>query len=200
MKESSMKLSDKIFKKRRLSDYLMYTAVIIGGIILDQITKILAEVFLKSNGTFPIIKNALHLTYVENRGAAFGMLADSRWLFMVVSVVAILVFGAYLYLGHAESTLSAVALAMMTSGGIGNMIDRIFRGYVIDFIDFRLINFAVFNGADSLVCVGAGLLILSLLLGLHTDSVNRQSKDTGNGGNNNGADGDGTADRGDGDI
>lgn len=196
-----MKLSDKIFKKRRLSDYLMYTAVIIGGIILDQITKILAEVFLKSNGTFPIIKNALHLTYVENRGAAFGMLADSRWLFMVVSVVAILVFGAYLYLGHAESTLSAVALAMMTSGGIGNMIDRIFRGYVIDFIDFRLINFAVFNGADSLVCVGAGLLILSLLLGLHTDSgVNRQSKDNGNGGSNNGADGDGTADRGDGDI
>ena len=195
-----MKLSDKIFKKRRLSDYLMYTAVIIGGIILDQITKILAEVFLKSNGTFPIIKNALHLTYVENRGAAFGMLADSRWLFMVVSVVAILVFGAYLYLGHAESTLSAVALAMMTSGGIGNMIDRIFRGYVIDFIDFRLINFAVFNGADSLVCVGAGLLILSLLLGLHTDSVNRQSKDTGSGGNNNGADGDGTADRTDGDI
>lgn len=196
-----MKLSDKIFKKRRLSDYLMYTAVIIGGIILDQITKILAEVFLKSNGTFPIIKNALHLTYVENRGAAFGMLADNRWLFMVVSVVAILVFGAYLYLGHAESTLSAVALAMMTSGGIGNMIDRIFRGYVIDFIDFRLINFAVFNGADSLVCVGAGLLILSLLLGLHTDSgVNRQSKDNGNGGNNNGADGDGTADHGDGDI
>lgn len=196
-----MKLSDKIFKKRRLSDYLMYTAVIIGGIILDQITKILAEVFLKSNGTFPIIKNALHLTYVENRGAAFGMLADSRWLFMVVSVAAILVFGAYLYLGHAESTLSAVALAMMTSGGIGNMIDRIFRGYVIDFIDFRLINFAVFNGADSLVCVGAGLLILSLLLGLHTDSgVNRQSKGNGNGGNNNGADGDGTADRGDGDI
>lgn len=196
-----MKLSDKIFKKRRLSDYLMYTAVIIGGIILDQITKILAEVFLKSNGTFPIIKNALHLTYVENLGAAFGMLADSRWLFMVVSVVAILVFGAYLYLGHAESTLSAVALAMMTSGGIGNMIDRIFRGYVIDFIDFRLINFAVFNGADSLVCVGAGLLILSLLLGLHTDSgVNRQSKGNGNGGNNNGADGDGTADRGDGDI
>lgn len=196
-----MKLSDKIFKKRRLSDYLMYTAVIIGGIILDQITKILAEVFLKNNGTFPIIKNALHLTYVENRGAAFGMLADSRWLFMVVSVVAILVFGAYLYLGHAESTLSAVALAMMTSGGIGNMIDRIFRGYVIDFIDFRLINFAVFNGADSLVCVGAGLLILSLLLGLRTDSgANRQSKDNGNGGSNNGADGDGTADRGDGDI
>lgn len=194
-----MKLSDKIFKKRRLSDYLMYTAVIIGGIILDQITKILAEVFLKSNGTFPIIKNALHLTYVENRGAAFGMLADNRWLFMVVSVAAILVFGAYLYLGHAESTLSAVALAMMTSGGIGNMIDRIFRGYVIDFIDFRLINFAVFNGADSLVCVGAGLLILSLLLGLHTDSANRQSKDNGNGGNN-GADGDGTADHGDGNI
>lgn len=192
-----MKLSDKIFKKRRISDYLMYTAVIIGGILLDQLTKVLAEVFLKSNGTFPIIKNALHLTYVENRGAAFGMLADSRWLFMVVSTVAILAFGAYLYLGHAESTLSAVALAMMTSGGIGNMIDRIFRGYVIDFIDFRLINFAVFNGADSLVCVGAGLLILSLLLGLRTDNGNRGN--SGKDESNNGT-GDGKAAPKDGDI
>ena len=175
-------------------------AVALVCVLCDIAGKYAAVTCLGAGESVPVIKGVLNFTYVENRGMAFGMLADSRWLFMVVSVVAILVFGAYLYLGHAESTLSAVALAMMTSGGIGNMIDRIFRGYVIDFIDFRLINFAVFNGADSLVCVGAGLLILSLLLGLHTDSVNRQSKDTGNGGNNNGADGDGTADRGDGDI
>ena len=179
---------------------LIYTIIAALIIAADQVSKIFLAQALENGRHINVIPKILSLVYVENRGAAFGMLADSRWLFMVVSVVAILVFVAYLYLGHAESTLSAVALAMMTSGGIGNMIDRIFRGYVIDFIDFRLINFAVFNGADSLVCVGAGLLILSLLLGLHTDSVNRQSKDTGNGGNNNGADGDGTADRGDGDI
>jgi signal peptidase II len=100
---------------------------------------------------------------VENRGAAFGLMKDSRWLFMTVSTIAILIFVAYLYLGHAENNLYAVSLAMVISGGIGNMIDRMALGYVVDFIDFRLINFAVFNGADSFVCIGAGLLILALV-------------------------------------
>ena len=62
--------------------------------------------------------------------------------------------------------LGGVALSLIVSGGIGNMIDRLWLGYVVDFIDFRLINFAVFNGADSFVCVGAALLALHLLLPL----------------------------------
>jgi len=65
---------------------------------------------------------------------------------------------------------------MIISGGIGNMIDRTLLGYVVDFIDFRLINFAVFNGADSFVCVGAGILILALILDIIKESRKRDEK------------------------
>ena len=69
-----------------------------------------------------------------------------------------------------------VSVAMIISGGIGNMIDRTALGYVVDFIDFRLINFAVFNGADSFVCVGAGILVLALILDIVKESRKRDEK------------------------
>ena len=152
------------FKKMPVKEYIITTAIIALGIILDQITKLLSVLFLMPKGSVPLIKNVLHLTYVENRGAAFGMLADQRWVFMVISTVAILAMAAYLYLGNAQGRLYTVSLALIISGGIGNMIDRIALGYVVDFIDFCLIDFAVFNGADSFVCIGAGLLMLALIL------------------------------------
>ena len=152
-------------QKITLKEATLYTAIITVCILLDQLTKWLAVKLLMPIDTFPIIENALHLTYHENRGMAFGMLADRRWIFMSISTVLIVGLLLYLYLGFAKSsTLSAVAVAMITAGGIGNMIDRVLLGYVVDFIDFRLINFAIFNGADSFVCVGAGLLVLALIL------------------------------------
>lgn len=153
-----------MIKKRTVTEYIIYTVVIVLGVGLDQLTKFLSVVFLKPISTLPIIKDVIHLTYVENRGAAFGMLKDQRWIFIIISTVAIITMLAYLYLGHADNLLMAVSLSMIISGGIGNMIDRLALGYVVDFIDFRLINFAVFNGADSFVCVGAGLLLLSVIL------------------------------------
>lgn len=152
-------------KKLTLKQYLLYVGIILLGIVLDQGTKHLAARFLKPIETFPIIKNALHLTYCENPGAAFGMLENNRAVFIVVSFIMLGVLIPYLFLGLTDSKLSAVSVAMIISGGIGNMIDRLSaRGTVIDFIDFRLIHFAIFNGADSFVCVGAGLLVLALLL------------------------------------
>lgn len=167
-----------IFKKKTPKDYIIYSAIITVGILLDQLTKWLAVKFLMPIDTCPLIKNVLHLTYVENKGAAFGMLKDHRWVFIVISTVAILAFMAYLYLGHADNMLYGVSLAMVISGGIGNMIDRLALGYVVDFIDFRLINFAVFNGADSFVCVGAGLLILALILDLKNEYKVEKEKKT----------------------
>ncbi len=162
-----MKLQD-LFKKRTLTDYIIYVSVLVGGIIIDQITKLLAIKYLMPVASVPLIKigdvQVLNLTYVENTGAAFGMLKDAPWVFNTISTIAIVVMLSYLFLGHAESRLSGIALGMMVSGGIGNMIDRISLHYVVDFIDFRLINFAVFNGADSFVCIGAGLLTLALIL------------------------------------
>ena len=150
-------------RKLKFSQYAIYSAIILVGIGLDQLTKWLAVKFLSPIDTLPLIKGVLHLTYVENRGAAFGMLADHRWIFIAVSTVTILGMGFALYAGFMNNKLYTVATAMIISGGIGNMIDRTALGYVVDFIDFRLINFAVFNGADSFVCIGAGLLVFALL-------------------------------------
>ena len=162
-----MNLQD-LFKKKTLSDYIIYASILLGGIIIDQFTKWLAVKYLIPVGSVPLIKfgdvQVLNLTYVENTGAAFGMLKNAPWVFNTVSVVAIIVMLGYLFLGHAQTKLTGISLAMLVSGGLGNMIDRATLHYVVDFIDFRLINFAVFNGADAFVCVGAGMLVLALIL------------------------------------
>lgn len=158
---------------------VLYALIILLGIALDQFTKRLAVRYLMSRLTLPLWEGVLHLTYVENPGAAFGILRDHPWIFILFSSVAILVIGVYLFLGISYLSdkdesglhppiplLTGIALALVTSGGIGNMIDRIALGYVVDFIDFTLIDFAVFNVADSFVTVGAALLITDLLRSL----------------------------------
>lgn len=163
-------------KKLKPIEYIFITAIIFGGVLIDQISKLIISSSFSLGESMPIIKDVLHLTYIHNRGAAFGMMANSRWVFMIISSVAILLMAAYLYIGRAQSKLYTVSLAIIISGGIGNMIDRIAYGYVIDFIDFCLIDFYVFNIADSFVCVGAGLLILALVLDIIKEArVNKKS-------------------------
>ncbi len=169
-----------LFKKRKITDYLLYTLVILSGVALDQLTKALSVLFLKPIGSVPIIPGVIQLTYVENPGAAFGMLKDAPWVFNTLSVLAIVFILAYLFLGHASNKLYAISLSMIAAGGIGNMIDRAALHYVVDFIDFCLIDFAVFNGADSFVCVGAGLLILAMVLDIIAEAkAAKQPKDGG---------------------
>ena len=142
----------------------VWLAIIAVTIFLDQITKYLTIFYLKPLDTFPLIQDVLHLTYVENTGAAFGMMKDSRWVFMILSTVAIVGILVFMFWKRPTDKLLCVSLSFIVGGGIGNMIDRTVLGYVVDMIDFRLINFAVFNVADSFVCVGAGLMILYLIL------------------------------------
>jgi signal peptidase II len=170
-----MKLSSKLVKKQAPLEYVIYSVIILVGIFLDQLTKLLTANLMDLYESIPIIKDVIHITYVQNTGAAFGMMKDSRWLFMIVSTVMIIGLSLYLYLGHAESRLYGISIAMIVSGGIGNMIDRIALGYVVDMIDFTLIDFAVFNGADSFVCVGAGLLILALILDIIKETKEKKT-------------------------
>ena len=163
-------------KKLSFFEYALYSAIILVGIALDQLTKWLAVKFLSPIDTFPLIEKVLHLTYVENRGAAFGMLADHRWVFIIISTVTIIAMLCVLFSARLPNRLYTVSVSMIISGGIGNMIDRTLLGYVVDFIDFRLINFAVFNGADSFVCVGAGILILALILDIIKEGRKRDDK------------------------
>ena len=163
-------------KKLKPIYYIIYTAVIIGGIVLDQLSKLISVKLLAPIESVPLWEGVLHLTYVENRGAAFGMLSDHRWVFMSISTIAITAIAIYLYSGRNTSKLYTSALMLIVSGGIGNMIDRIALGYVVDFIDFALIDFAVFNIADSLVCIGAGLLVLALVLDIIKEAKLEKAK------------------------
>ncbi len=164
------------FTKRKPLEYIIYALIVAAGIVIDQITKIIATNHLKPIKTFPIIEDVLHFTYVENRGAAFGMLADSRYVFLITSTVMIIALSVYLIMGMAQNYLYSTSVCLIISGGIGNMIDRTMLGYVVDFVDFRLINFAVFNMADTFVCVGAGILILALVLDVIKESKSKKSE------------------------
>ena len=149
---------------------ILVLAVIVGVILLDQVSKLLVLNFLYDDKV-TVIPGVLDFTYVENRGMAFGLLSEHRWVFMVLSTVGIALLAFYLF-RYVKPTLGRVALAMIVGGGIGNMIDRIAYGYVVDFIDFCLFDFWVwvFNIADAAVCIGAGLFILQLILDIVAES------------------------------
>lgn len=145
--------------------YILCTLCIVAVIVLDQITKYLAVKYLMPVVSVPIIKDVLHLTYVENRGAAFGMLQNHRWVFMILSTVVMVIIMAVMFKYKKYlHPIMLTGLCFVVGGGIGNMIDRTINGYVVDFIDFTLINFAVFNIADTFICIGVGLLILDIIL------------------------------------
>lgn len=157
-------------KKLPFKKYVLFSSIILIGIILDQLTKWLTVKFIPMYAKRTLINKLIGLTYITNDGAAWGMLDNHRWVFMLTSTVAILAMGAYLYLGFSQNKLYDISLAVIISGGIGNMIDRVALGEVVDMIELLFIDFPVFNVADSLVCVGAGLLILALVLDIIKES------------------------------
>ncbi len=138
--------------------------IALGVVAVDQISKALITAYLYGDA-IALIPRVLNFTYVENEGMAFGLLANHRWVFLVLSVVGIGAVGYYLF-RFAETRLSRIALALVIGGGVGNMIDRIARGFVVDFIDFCFIPVWVwvFNIADAAVCVGAILFAIDLIL------------------------------------
>lgn len=146
------------------------------AVVLDQVTKILAVKYLMPVDTVPIIKSVLHLTYLENTGAAFGSLKNSRWVFLAVSTFAIIALVFYMFRFKPKNRVLSAGLAFIIGGGIGNMIDRIAKGYVVDFVDFRLVNFAVFNVADSFVCVGAALVIIYIFFFAEKEDKNAKNE------------------------
>ena len=143
---------------------LPFVAIILGVIAADQASKLIVLAKLYES-QYQLIPDILHFTYVENRGMAFGLLSDHRWVFMLFSTIGIALVGVYLWF-YVKDLLGRIALALVIGGGIGNMIDRVAYGFVVDFIDFYPFDFWkwVFNIADSAVCVGAGMFILYLIL------------------------------------
>ena len=154
-----------------------------GGIALDQISKYLAVLFLKGGGTVNVIPYLIDFIYVENPGAAFGSMTNQRWLFMVMSTVAIIGIAAYLSVARPKSPLLHYSLLMIMTGGIGNMIDRIALKYVVDFIDFAFFDFPTFNVADCYVTIGSCVMVLWMILDIIRDekakhTARAEEKDT----------------------
>lgn len=156
---------------------LSWIIIIAATVVIDQVTKVFATEFLMGKPPFELIPGIFRFTYVENRGAAFGMLSDNRWVFMIISTIAIVALLIYLWKFPPESRLACMAMSMIIGGGIGNMIDRVALGYVVDFLDFcafPTLWMWVFNMADAFVCVGAGLLMLWLVLSMIEESKQKK--------------------------
>lgn len=139
----------------------VYIAVIIAVYAADRLTKLWASGALRDvhGGSLPLIEGVFHFTYAENRGAAFSMLSGQTWFLIGVTAL-ICLLGVYFLFFHKRKLpwLPSLCIAMALGGALGNLYDRAVLGYVIDMLDFCLINFAVFNVADSFVCVGVILL------------------------------------------
>lgn len=152
--------------KKKLLWYLTGAFIILAVVALDQISKELVLAYLKDKEAVSIIPGVVSLDCVEpNTGMAWGMLKDHRWIFMSVSTVAILSFSAIYFLIKEQHILFRISAGFVIGGGIGNMIDRLFRpdGGVIDFIRTDFMDFPVFNVADSFVTVGAVMLLVYFL-------------------------------------
>jgi signal peptidase II len=144
-------------------------------IILDQLTKYFSVVNLEGEAPIVLIENFLQLNYVRNYGAAFGIMNSQRTFFLIITII--IVFGIILYIYKYNNTkIMNYSLVMILGGAIGNFIDRLRVGYVIDFIDVNfgdIYDFPVFNIADSFIVIGTILLVILVM----TDNYEEKGKE-----------------------
>ena len=136
---------------------LLVSVCLIG---LDQLIKYWAVTVLKPVTSIQLIPGVLHFHYAENFGAAFSILQNQRWLLIAVTAVVLLAIVALAFSGRVKDKFFICTIFLVAAGGFGNLVDRIFRGFVVDYIYFVPINFPIFNLADCCVVVGMILLVI----------------------------------------
>lgn len=139
-------------------------ALAIGAaiIIVDQLIKFFVSTGLKPIGTISVIDGIFNLTYVENRGVAFGMFRDMRWLFVVLTSILLFVIIFYMFKKRPQGKLFYICAGMIIGGGVGNLIDRVFYGYVIDYLSISFFP-PVCNFADYCITIGVAILAVYIL-------------------------------------
>ncbi len=142
----------------------IYLLAIIG-IILDQTTKLLITSLLKLNEVVNVINGFFSITYVRNTGAAWGMFSNNTLLLSIISILFLIFFIKYIEELSKVSFFYEVAFGLIVGGIVGNLIDRLFRGYVIDFFRFIILdyNYPIFNIADTLIVIGVIILIINFV-------------------------------------
>ena len=142
----------------------------------DQVIKLFVERFLAPVGTAEFINGFIGWNYVRNTGAAFGSFSDNTVLLSVATGAVLLAGIVLIAMKKVKSKFCLVCAVMIISGGLGNLIDRVMKGYVVDFIDLQFMNFAVFNFADLLVTVGAFALMFYVIADIFRDRKNSGEK------------------------
>lgn len=140
---------------------VLFAAAIVAA---DQLTKYLTVLHIPLGGNVPVLPGIVHLTYTQNTGAAFSMLAGQRWLFLVITAVFLALVVVCVLKKWLKSRASLFALAAVTGGAVGNLIDRVLQGYVVDMIEVEFVRFAVFNVADCFITCGAVALVIFVFL------------------------------------
>lgn len=148
-------------KKYRIISMLSFFVLV----IFDQLTKHLASLYLKGKEPFVLIEDVFELHYLENRGAAFGMLQGRQMFLLLLTIVFLIIICYIFYKMPSEKKYIPLYIVgvMICSGAIGNMIDRVRQQYVVDFLYFKWINFPIFNVADCYVTIAAFLLFFLVL-------------------------------------
>ena len=169
---------EKVLKNKTLALRIFSVAFTVILAVIDQLTKMLAVSFIKPKGSIPLIKFGdtewLNFTYCENTGMSFSMLEGQRAILIAVPVLLIIGVEWYIFSGRLKRTDLMIALAALAGGGLGNLIDRVFLGYVVDFIDVRIINFAIFNFAD--ICAVCGGIYFGVVMLIDEIKEDRKKK------------------------
>ena len=137
--------------------------VIILGIVLDQVVKMAIVKHIKLSEQKPVLKGILSLTHLRNNGAAWSILEGQQWFFVLTTVI-VLAVAAWFWLKNLSKNWYAIGLTLIISGALGNFIDRVRQGYVVDMFQLDFINFPIFNVADILLSIGFVVLFIGILL------------------------------------
>lgn len=144
-------------------------------VVVDQLLKLLAVNTIKTGAPVEILGGLVKFRYVENRGMAFGMLQDCRWVFIIFTVIVVAGVIIYMIKTKPQSKFLLTTLALILGGGIGNLIDRVFLGYVVDYIQLSFFS-PVCNFADYCITIGTVLLIIYILFFSPIDEKDNDKK------------------------
>lgn len=151
------------------------TLIIIALLVaIDQIIKLLVLEHLKPIGSLTLIDGFIQLNYAENTGAAFGSFSG-KTTFLSIFTLAIIILGLiYLFVKKRKVDVEYICISLIISGGLGNLVDRIFRGYVVDYIEPLFVDFAIFNFADILVTCSCIVLVIWLMYEIYRENKNEK--------------------------
>lgn len=143
---------------------MLYYIIAFLVVVLDQITKWLVVKYMEIGESIALWQDVFHLTSHRNAGAAFGMLQNQRTFFIIITIVILIGLIYFLHRVRKTQPMLAIGLSLVLGGAIGNFIDRVLFGEVVDFFHFVLINFPIFNVADSAITIGIGFVLLDSIL------------------------------------